>query len=68
MVSIEYYPGMNRREFITLLGAPVVFCSRPLLAQPHGKTYRVAVLSTAADTFAAFREVVLPELAKDAFT
>jgi putative ABC transport system substrate-binding protein len=59
--------GMNRREFITLLGATVVGCPLPLRAQPHDKTYRVAVLSTAADTVAAFREVVLPELAKDGF-
>ena len=58
---------MNRRKFITLLGAQVVCCPRPLSAQLHGKAYRVAVVSTAADTLAAFREVVLPELAKDGF-
>ena len=58
---------MNRREFITLLGATVVWRPQPLRAQPHDKTYRVAVLSTAAETMAAFREVVLPELAKDGF-
>jgi putative ABC transport system substrate-binding protein len=58
---------MNRRKFITLLGVAVVPDSRPLGAQPHDKTCRVAVLSTSADTMAAFREVVLPELVKDGF-
>jgi putative ABC transport system substrate-binding protein len=58
---------MRRREFITLLGATVVWRPQPLRAQPHDKTYRVAVLSTDAETMAAFRDVVLPELAKDGF-
>jgi hypothetical protein len=40
---------------------------RPQHAQSHDKTYRVAVLSTAADTLAAFRDVVLPELTKNGF-
>jgi putative ABC transport system substrate-binding protein len=57
--------GMRRREFITLLGATVVWRPQPLRAQPHDKTYRIAVLSTDAETMAAFRDVVLPELAKD---
>src|SRR5215211_5850754 len=52
---------MRRREFITLLGATVVWRPQPLCAQPHDKTYRVA------ETMAAFRDVVLPELAKDGF-
>ena len=58
---------MNRRKLITLLGAAVVCCPRPLRAQPHIKTYRVAVLSTAASTLADFGKVVLHELAKDGF-
>jgi putative ABC transport system substrate-binding protein len=58
---------MRRREFITLLGAMVVWRPQPLRAQPHDKTYRVAVLSTDSETMAAFRDVVLPELAKDGF-
>ena len=58
---------MNRREFMILLGATVVCCPGRLRAQPHNKTYRVAVLSTAASTLADFGKVVLPELAKGGF-
>jgi hypothetical protein len=55
-----------RREFIAWLGAAVVCCPLPLRAR--GRTYRIALLSTAADTLAAFREVVLPELVKTALS
>ena len=58
---------MKRREFIALLGATIICRPQQLRGQSHDKTYRVAVLSTSADTMAAFRDVVLPELAKDGF-
>jgi putative ABC transport system substrate-binding protein len=58
---------MKRREFIALLGATVVCRPQQLRGQSHEKTYRVAVFSTSADTMAAFRDVVLPELAKNGF-